>query len=99
MRTIAVAILLSLGVVSAHAQTRADTTNMSCAQIRNVLDQNGSAILRHRSSRNASIVSSGVYVRDGRYCGIGQTAQPASVVAADTGNCRVQRCMSNARGR
>lgn len=92
MRTIAVAILLSLGVVSAHAQTRADTTNMSCAQIRKVLDQNGSAILRHRSS-------SGVYVRDGRYCGIGQTAQPASVAASDTGNCRVQRCMSNSRGR
>lgn len=92
MKTIAVAILLSLGVVSAHAQTRADTTNMSCAQIRNVLNQNGSAILRQRSS-------SGVYVRDGRYCGIGQTAQPASVVAADTGNCRVQRCASNARGR
>lgn len=92
MRTIALALVLSLGVVSAHAQTRADTTNMSCAQIRNVLNQNGSAILRQRSS-------SGVYVRDGRYCGIGQTAQPASVVAADTGNCLVQRCASNSRGR
>lgn len=92
MRTITLALVLSLGVVSAHAQTRADTTNMSCAQIRNVLNQNGSAILRQRSS-------SGVYVRDGRYCGIGQTAQPASVVAADTGNCLVQRCASNSRGR
>lgn len=92
MRTITLALVLSLGVVSAHAQTRVDTTNMSCAQIRNVLNQNGSAILRQRSS-------SGVYVRDGRYCGIGQTAQPASVVAADTGNCLVQRCASNSRGR
>ena len=92
MRTITLALVLSLGVVSAHAQTRVDTTNMSCAQIRNVLNQNGSAILRQHSS-------SGVYVRDGRYCGIGQTAQPASVVAADTGNCLVQRCASNSRGR
>jgi hypothetical protein len=92
MRTITFTILLSLGVVSAHAQTRVDTTSTSCARIRAILDQNGSAILRQRST-------SGIYVKDGRYCSIGQTAQPASVAASDNGNCRVQRCASNARGR
>jgi hypothetical protein len=92
MRKIAITALLSLSAIAANAQTRVDTTSTSCARIRAILDQNGSAILRQRST-------SGIYVKDGRYCGIGQTAQPASVPASDTGNCLVQRCASNARGR
>lgn len=92
MQKIAIAALLSLSAIAANAQTRLETASASCARIRAVLDQNGSAILRQRST-------SGIYVKDGRYCGIGQTAQPASVAASDTGNCRVQRCASNARGR
>jgi hypothetical protein len=92
MRKIAIAALLSLNAIAANAQTRVETTSTSCARIRAILNQNGSAILRQRST-------SGIYVKDGRYCGIGQTAQPASVAASDTGNCLVQRCASNARGR
>jgi hypothetical protein len=95
MKRIAIAALLCLGAVTAQAQTRIDATGMSCAQIRAALDRNGVAVISQRSKRNPSFSSSATYVRDGRYCGIGQTLQPASVAAADTGNCYVQRCMSN----
>ena len=99
MRTIAVAVLVILASAPGGlAQTRVDTTRMSCAQIRSVLDQNGRAILGRRSARTGTIVATGVFVRDGRSCSVGQTAQPAIVVAADTNNCRVQQCQTNSRG-
>jgi hypothetical protein len=99
MMKIIIAAMLWLIAVDAYAQTRVETTGMTCAQIRSALDRNGTAILRYRPTRNPGFVTSGTYVRDGRYCGIGQTAQPASLPAADTGRCFVQRCMTNARSR
>jgi hypothetical protein len=95
MRTIVIAATLWLSAVNAYAQIRVETTSMTCAQIQAVLDRHGTAILRYRSASNPSLPLYGNYVKDVRSCGAGQTAGPASVPAADTGRCRVQRCMRN----
>lgn len=99
MKKFAIAALLCLTAASAHAQTRVDATTTSCAQIRALVERNGAITLVQRSTRNPRIASSGTYVRDGRSCRVGQTLQPAAVVAADSGNCRLRRCASNAPGR
>ncbi|PWK72638.1 hypothetical protein [Aminobacter sp. AP02] len=91
MKTVLLAVCLTMLAAEALAQSRYITTSMSCAQTRNTVVSRGAAILQWRS------VTSGVqrydrYVRDDSFCPTGQYAERAWVPTADTKSCPVYKC-------
>lgn len=91
MKTILLAVCLTMLAAEAQAVSRYTSTHMSCAQTRDTIVSQGAAILQWRS------VTSGVqrydrYVRDDSFCPTGQYAERAWVPTADTQSCPVYKC-------
>lgn len=93
MKSLLLALCLSLVAAEAQAISRYNTTSMSCAQIKSALRNEGAAILRYRSKRNPSLPLYGRYVSDQRFCNFDEFADTAFVPAADTPSCLVRECV------
>jgi hypothetical protein len=66
---------------------------MSCERVQQILRSEGSAVLRHRSARNPSLVLYDRYVSETRGCGVNQTAVTSSLPVAGGKSCRVSQCV------
>ncbi len=93
MKSLLLAVCLSLLAAEAEAISRYNSTSMSCANIKAALRNEGAAILRYRSTRNPSLPLYGRYVSDRRYCNFDEAAETAFVPAADTRSCLVRECV------
>jgi hypothetical protein len=93
MRRLAITIPVLLLAGEASAIERYLTTSMSCARVQATLTSEGQAILRYPAPDNPSLMLYDRYVRDRTFCSSSQRADPKSVPAADTRNCRVRKCV------
>lgn len=83
---IAAAVTIAVGLLAAwpaFAQSRANTTQLSCQAARGIVNANGSAVL------NTGPNSYDRYVRDQSACYPLQTTRPAWVASADSAQCFV----------
>ncbi len=92
MKTLLVAVGLTLVASEASAISRYQTKSMTCAQVQSVLRQEGAAILRWQSKRDSSLPIYGKYVSSVRYCEFGEETTFASVPTVDDQGCDVRRC-------
>lgn len=76
----------------ASAISRIQTTGQSCAAIKQMLANEGAAILRYPSRRTPGITLYDRYVANANSCLQGEVMQRASVPAKDTNSCPVLRC-------
>ncbi|EDQ33993.2 hypothetical protein HPDFL43_06050 [Hoeflea phototrophica DFL-43] len=76
----------------ASAISRIQTTGQSCAAIKQVLANEGAAILRYPSKRTPGITLYDRYVANANSCLQGEVTQRATVPAKDTNSCAVLRC-------
>ena len=88
-----VAAAASLLAAEAHAISRYDPTRMSCDGVQARIAREGAAILRYRSPRNPSLPLYDRYVRDSRFCPMGQVRDRAYVPSADARACPVYKCI------
>lgn len=79
-------------VSDAWAISRYDVGKMSCQKVQSILQREGAAILRYRSKRNPSLTLYDRYVRDSRFCNVGEWATWSSVPVAGGESCRVLKC-------
>ena len=92
MKAILVAASLCLIAAEAHAISRYDPTRMSCGEVQARVARDGAALLRYRSPRNPSITLYDRYVRDDRFCDMGEVRSRAFVPSADRNSCQVYKC-------
>jgi hypothetical protein len=93
-RLIAGSLLALLATFPAHAISRYNSMDMSCAAARDHIAREGAVILRYRSARHPSLTLYDRYVRDGGFCATSLTTEPAYVPTADLRQCFVgYRCV------
>ena len=92
MKKILAALTLSLLCVEAQAISRYTSTAMSCGEVQSRVDEEGAAILRHRSTRNPSLLLYNRYVRDRQFCSADEEIEFAYVPTADRQSCPVYKC-------
>ncbi|MEM5501742.1 hypothetical protein WNY59_09080 [Ahrensia kielensis] len=76
----------------AFAIERVDTPQTTCANIQNILNRDGAAILRYPSKRVANYTLYDRYVSGDRFCKRDERAEPALVPSKDRANCHVRLC-------
>lgn len=91
MKTPAAVCALLLVAGEAHAISRYVSTSMTCAQVTAKIDQQGAAILQHRSPRTGNLLYDR-YVRNRLFCQPSETTDWASVPTKDNAHCPVYRC-------
>lgn len=91
MKTILLAVCLTMLAAEAQAASRYTSTSMSCAQTRGTIVNQGAAILQWRSP-TSGVQRYDRYVRDDSFCPTGQYAERAWVPTADTQSCPVYKC-------
>lgn len=93
MKSVLLALCLSLVALEAQAISRYNSTNMSCAEVQARVREEGAAILRYRSTRDPSLPLYGRYVSDRRFCSLEEVTETAFVPAADRRSCPVRKCV------
>ncbi|MGG7517148.1 hypothetical protein ACQ3G6_04575 [Allorhizobium undicola] len=83
---------LCLAASNASAIGRYDTPAMDCSSVRNLLRQEGAAILRHPSTRVAGMTLYDRYVSETGFCQSGEYAERATVPTRDNRACPVLNC-------
>ena len=91
MKMLAAAAVLVLVAGDAHAISRYVSTSMTCAQVKAKLEEQGAAILQHRSPRTGNLLYDR-YVRNRQFCQGNETTDWASVPTSDSSHCPVYRC-------
>jgi hypothetical protein len=92
MKAILLAASLCLVAAEAQAISRYDPTRMSCGEVQARVASEGAVILRYRSPRNPSLPLYDRYVRDERFCDMGELRARAFVPSADLNSCPVYNC-------
>lgn len=90
MRTALTALALAISVVPASAIARYDTKAYSCDQIQSLVQRDGAAILRYRSSRGALLYDR--YVATGLQCAYNKRPIFRTVPTRDKAACGVTSC-------
>jgi hypothetical protein len=93
MKSLLLALCISLVAAEAQAISRYNSTSMSCDEVQARVYGEGAVILRYRSTRDPSLPLYGRYVSDRRYCNHDEAAETAFVPAADTRSCLVRECV------
>jgi hypothetical protein len=75
------------------AQSRYNTTTMSCAEIQSRIRDEGAVVLRYPSGKDPSRTMHGRYVSGGQYCSADEVTAAASVPASDNQSCPVHMCV------
>ncbi|PWK72637.1 hypothetical protein [Aminobacter sp. AP02] len=91
MRTILLAACLTLLAAEAQAESRYNTTSMSCARLQQTVRSDGAAILRWVSP-TSGVQRYDRFVRDDSFCQVAFETKLTTVPAADTKSCRVYNC-------
>lgn len=91
MKTLMLALALTVVAADAHAISRYNIDGKSCAEVQAILRNEGAAILRYRSKRTGAQLY-GRYVYTRQFCDISQYADWRYVPTADTPNCVVKQC-------
>ncbi|TIV97937.1 MAG: hypothetical protein E5V85_13055 [Mesorhizobium sp.] len=92
MKRILLAACLVLVAAEAQAVSRYDPTRMSCDRVQATIARQGAVILRYQSSRVPGLPLYDRYVRDERFCNMGEVRSRAYVPSADTRSCPVYVC-------
>jgi hypothetical protein len=90
-----VVVMLSLVSFEAQAVVRYIVQNMSCAEVHQSLERDGTAILYRQGKTGAALYDR--FVEDGSRCPAGYTATTERIVVADTDECGVSKCISARR--
>ena len=90
MKTVLIALCLSLVSLDAHAISRYNSTSMSCGEVKATVRAEGAVILRWRSPRG--IQRYGRFVAHGGFCELGTRAETSYVPASDRKSCGVYEC-------
>jgi hypothetical protein len=90
MKTVLIALCLTLVSLDAHAISRYNSTSMSCAEARATVLAEGAVILRWRSPRG--IQRYGRFVAHDGFCEWSEIAEIAYVPARDRASCPVLEC-------
>ena len=92
MKTILLAVCFVLVAAEAQAVSRYDPTRMSCDRVQATIARQGAVILRYQSTRVPGLPLYDRYVRDERFCNMGEVRSRAYVPSADTSSCPVYNC-------
>ncbi len=92
MKTILLAACLVLVAAEAQAVSRYDPTRMSCGRVQSTIAREGAVILRYKSTRVPGLPLYDRYVRDDRFCTMGEVRSRAYVPSADNKSCAVYVC-------
>lgn len=91
MRTILLAVALTMLAADAQAISRYQSTSMSCAQAQGVVEGEGAVILRWKSP-TSGVLRYDRFVRDDGFCATGEEASLTTVPTADARSCPVYNC-------
>lgn len=95
MNRLVVAIPLLLAAATALAQERHDIDGMDCASVQGILEEEGVAVLRHRSLFNLSLPIYDRYVSGQSECPSGEVAQRKGLPTRDRKYCPVYICVES----
>ena len=90
MKTVLIALCLSLVSLEAHAISRYNSTSMSCAEARGTVVAEGAVILRWRSP--GGIQRFGRFVADNGFCSWSERAETSYIPTQDRPSCAVLEC-------
>ncbi len=93
MRTLILALCLTLVSYEAFAISRYQSRSMSCDGVQSTVSEQGAVILRYSSARNPSLPLYDRFVVNGGYCAANEYAKLTAVPASDTSSCPVLKCM------
>jgi hypothetical protein len=91
MKSVLLALGLTLVVSDAYAISRYNSARMSCGEVKAAIHRDGAAIVRYRSARTG-VQLYGRYVRDGLFCATSELPEIVYITAADTRLCLVWEC-------
>ena len=91
MIRLAMAAFFSLVGFDASAIVRYIVLDMTCAEVREALDRDGVAILYRQGKSGVTLYDR--FVKDGSFCPTGYTVAREGIEVADTGDCRVAKCI------
>lgn len=94
MRILLTSIALLIAVIPASAISRYNAANMSCAEAKSRIRQEGAVILRFRSKMNPSVPRFGRFVLHVGFCTPAEIAEVTYIPTADTDNCPVRECQT-----
>ena len=92
MKTVLIALCLSLVAAEAHAISRYSSTSMSCGEVKATVRGEGEAIMRWTSTTNPGLPRYGRFVRNSRFCGTAERAETSYIPTADRKSCAVLEC-------
>jgi|CXWK01.1.fsa_nt_gi hypothetical protein len=93
MKVLILAGLMAIVASDASATSRYQTMQLSCVDVQEIVQEEGTAILRWRSRRNPSLPIYGKYVSDSRFCESNEVATFATVPTKDMRSCAVRKCI------
>ena len=94
MKTVMLALGLTVFGADAHAISLYNPQGMTCGQVQATLRDEGAAILRYSSARTG-VPLYGRYVYTAYYCEFGQHTEWKHVPTSDNPNCPVRACEYN----
>ena len=92
MKLVALTIALAAAAAPAHAISRYNSLDMSCAQAQSAVAREGAVIFRYPSRRNPSLTRYDRYVQHAGFCAAGEYAANAWIPTADRAQCFVRDC-------
>lgn len=90
------AVMLVLAPTQAFTAVRYMVQDMTCAEVKFALERDGVAIL-YRKAGKAGVPLYDRYVANQAMCQPGQDVIAEGIPTADTGSCRVSKCMDQSR--
>jgi hypothetical protein len=90
MKTVILAVCLSLVSAQAMAISRYNSQSMSCGKVQSVVDDEGAVILRYTSASGNPLYDR--YVRNAGFCAHNEGTRVMGVPAKDTSSCPVLKC-------
>ena len=94
VKTVMLAVGLTVAAADAHAISRYNPQGMTCAQVQAKLREEGAVILRYNSARTG-VPLYGRYVYTAHDCQVGQHTEWKHVPTRDDPHCPVRECEYN----
>ena len=91
----AVAAFFSVVSFNASALVRYMVQGMTCVEVQQAVERDGMAILFRQGKSGVALYDR--FVRDGSLCATGYTAAREGIMAADTADCQVTKCIESTR--